>query len=197
MIKPDFKPAADDVAFAPSEDLLAPAPRRRNPTPRKRKKSSAWEVEPFELYDGHEGLLVRCMLIRSQAVAAEKEPVVIRSSADVLALCRHLAFSDQEHMVVLAMNRGNQVNAIYEVAIGTATGTMAQASDILKIPLLTGCLSLIVVHNHPSGSVTPSKEDLSMTKKLKHAASCVGLTLLDHVIVGRAGNFSFMERGLL
>lgn len=194
-VKPDFTPAADVVIFAPSEDLLAPVPRKRNPV--RKKKPATWDVAPFELYDGHEGLLVRCMLVRSQALAAEKEPVVIRSSSDVLALCKHLTFSDQEHMVVLAINNGNQVNAIYEVAIGTATATMARAADILKIPLLTGCLSLILVHNHPSGSVTPSKDDLSMTEKIKHGASCVGLTLLDHVIVGRSGEFSFMERGML
>lgn len=192
--KPDFTPAADEVVYAPTAELADP-PLKRNP-PRK-KKASKWDVEPFELYDGHEGLLVRCMLVRSQAHAGEREPVVVQCASDVLKLCQHLTQSDQEHMVVLAMNRQNQVNAIYEVSIGTATATMAQAADILKIPLLTGCLAIIVVHNHPGGTPTPSKDDINLTTRLAQSAKCVGLTLLDHVIVSRNGAFSFVEHDMM
>jgi len=192
-VKPDFTPAADEVVYAPTAELLAGV--KRNP-PRK-KKPSKWEVEPFELYDGHEGLLVRTMLIRSTAHTDEREPVTIRSAADVFDLCKHLTMSDQEHMVVLAMNLQNQVNAIYEVGIGTATATMAVAADILKIPLLTGCRSLVLVHNHPGGTPTPSKDDANITSKLIQAAQCIGLTLLDHVIVSRNGHFSFIDHGLM
>jgi DNA repair protein RadC len=191
--KPDFMPAADEMVYAPTADLLAPAVKSNPP---RKKKASKWDVEPFELYDGHEGLLVRCMLVRSQAHAGEREPVTIQSPADVLKLCQHLTQSDQEHLVVLAMNRQNQVNAIYEVAIGHATGTMAIAADILKVPLLTGCLALILVHNHPGGTPTPSNADQQMTDKLKRGADCIGLTLLDHIIVTRNGHFSFVDHGL-
>lgn len=194
--KPDFKPAADEVVYAPTAALLAPPPRKRNPTPRK-KKPSKWSLDEFELYDGHEGLLVRTMLVRSQAHTLEREPVVIRSAADVYKLCRHLGNADQEHMVVLSLNRNGEVTAIYEVAIGTGSATMAARTDILKIPILTGCLAFILVHNHPSGSLDPSAEDHKMTKNLMASTECVGLTMFDHIIVSRNGYTSFMERGLI
>jgi hypothetical protein len=203
MITPDFPPAADAVVFAPSEDLVdLPVEVRANEARKRARKPKGWQPEPgIELFDGHEGLLVRTVLVRSQAYPQEKTPVVIGSPYDVFKLCSHMRMLDQEHIVLIAVNRNNEVTAIYEAAKGSATGAGLEARDLLKIPLLTGSAAFFVVHNHPSGTATPSPEDVQMTRAIEAAASCIGLALLDHVIVagetGRQAYLSFVDRGLL
>ena len=193
-------PAADVVLYADPSSLAEPVnPRRSNPRKKDTVRRSKWELgeEGLDLYDGHEKLLVRTALIRAAGYATRHDVPNIRSSREVSKLCAHLAASDQEHLVVISVNVRGKANAIFEVATGGSASANAEMPHILKVPLLTGATGVIVVHNHPAGESSPSQEDISFTGDISKALRCIGLPLLDHVIIARDGYFSFTDSGLM
>jgi len=182
----------DIVLYAPARELsesLAPNPPRRK---------AKLDEEAWQMSQAYSGLLVRTALVRSADYeSAKKDLPTISSAGDVRMLLRHLATADQEFIVTLAMNNKNQVVAIHETAIG-GTGTAGvEARHVLKIALLSNGIGVIVVHNHPSGNPSPSKEDASLTNALAASAKCIGLLLVDHVIVASGGHWSFLEHGAM
>ena len=147
--------------------------------------------EPFRLYDGKERFLVRTALIRNESHHGGNAPI-LNTPRLVAKLCRHLTAMDQEYMVTVAVDVRSHLVAIHEVAIGAISGLGVAARDIVKIPLLCGAPAGFIVHNHPSGKPDPSPEDLAMTKAVERAAGCVGVTLLDHIIVATGGWMSLL-----
>ncbi|MES2373850.1 MAG: JAB domain-containing protein [Bacteroidota bacterium] len=105
----------------------------------------------------------------------------------------------QELFVVLYLNRSNKIIGIYSASKGGITGTVADIRLILSVGLKCLATAMIISHNHPSGSLTPSPQDEHLTAKIKQAAELMEIRLLDHVIIiaenGRF--FSFAEEGLL
>jgi DNA repair protein RadC len=182
-------PAGPDIEFfAPSEDLADPV-RRQNPARRR----PTLEHPALDLYAGSDGFLVRTALIRSERYRAGTGPV-IRTSDDICRLVQHLAHADQEHFVVLAVSNQNRLMAIHESSVGGTSKTLVELRHAIKVPFLVGAQAIAVVHNHPSGDPTPSPDDIDLTKRLKEAVDCVGLTFLDHVIVSTGGCVSFHDR---
>ena len=92
--------------------------------------------------------------------------------------------SPMEKIIVIGLNTKNQVNIYTEIATGAVGCAYFKISDILKPLLLSNSSKFILVHNHPSGDATPSKEDKEVTAKAKTCAVLMGLTLLDHIVIG-------------
>lgn len=134
---------------------------------------------------------------RRQAMAS-REKTSITSSADVARYLQSL-LRDYKHEVfaVLFLNRSNRINHFEVISEGGITGTVADPRVILKKALEENAVSLVLSHNHPSGSLKPSKADELLTQKIKQAALLFDITVLDHVIVGDDGYFSFADEGLL
>jgi DNA repair protein RadC len=104
----------------------------------------------------------------------------------------------QEQFVVMYLNRSNRILGMYKASIGGITGTVADTRIILAIALKTAAVSLIVSHNHPSGSLKPSKADEDLTCKIKEAGKLMDIRLLDHLILEPAGNYySFADEGAI
>jgi DNA repair protein RadC len=80
---------------------------------------------------------------------------------------------------------------------GTVDHTPVYPREVAKRALELNASALIVVHNHPSGDPTPSQADIAMTRELQRAAAAIGVTLHDHLVIGRAGHASFKSLGLL
>ena len=193
-------PAADVVLYAEPSDLAESAsPRRSNPPKKGAVRRSKWQFgeEGLSLYDGHEKLLVRTALIRAVGYTSKHDLPNIRSSREVSKLCAHLTTADQEHLVVISINTRGKANAIFEVATGGTSSANAEMPHILKVPLLTGAVGVIIVHNHPAGDSTPSTADIDFTEAVSKALKCVGIPLFDHVIVAQDGHFSFVDSGIL
>jgi DNA repair protein RadC len=134
---------------------------------------------------------------RRQALAAREKPVV-SSSADV-ALYLQTLLRDHRHEVfaVLFLNRANKINHFQIISEGGITGTVADPRVILKKALEEDAVNLILCHNHPSGSLKPSRADEELTKKIKEAATYFDIKVLDHLIVSDDGYYSFADEGLL
>ncbi|HFI0139258.1 TPA: DNA repair protein RadC [Streptococcus suis] len=103
----------------------------------------------------------------------------------------------QEHLVALYLNTQNQVIHQKTVFIGSVNRSIAEPREILHYAVKCMATSIIIVHNHPSGSVQPSKNDLLFTENLKNSCETLGLVLLDHLIVGQKDYYSFREESEL
>ncbi|OAQ21370.1 RadC family protein [Thermosulfurimonas dismutans] len=122
----------------------------------------------------------------------------IRSAREVYEYLAHeLADRPQEIFKVLFLDSRGRILAVEELFRGTLNESAVYPREIFSRALNFKAASLVLVHNHPSGDPSPSSEDVSLTRRLILAAQVLGLQILDHVIIGREGYFSFAEEGLI
>lgn len=103
----------------------------------------------------------------------------------------------EEHVWLLAMNTKCHLIGAFEVSHGAVNFSVVQPREIFVRLCLCGATSFIVVHNHPSGDVTPSKQDMEVTSKLKNAAEIMSISMLDHIIIGGEQYYSFNENHII
>ena len=107
---------------------------------------------------------------------------------------QELGHKKQEHLVALYLNTQNQIIHQLTIFIGSATRSIAEPREILHYAIKHMATSLILVHNHPSGAVAPSRNDDHVTKLVKEACDLMGIVLLDHLIVSHSNYFSYREK---
>ena len=112
---------------------------------------------------------------------------------DVLPLIKHYADRKQEHFICISINGANEVITSRVVSVGLVNRTQVHPREVFADPITDRASAIIVAHNHPSGSLNPSKEDFEITKQLKSAGETLGIRLLDHIIFNHKGHYSFME----
>jgi DNA repair protein RadC len=135
---------------------------------------------------------------RRRQASASLEKSVVNTSIDIANYLR-TKLKDYRHEVfaVLFLNRANKINHFEIVSQGGITGTIADPRIILKKALEEDAVSIVLSHNHPSGSLKPSRVDQELTAKIKEAARYFDIKVLDHVIVSEDGYYSFADEGLL
>ncbi|MCU0397523.1 MAG: DNA repair protein RadC [Cyclobacteriaceae bacterium] len=102
-----------------------------------------------------------------------------------------------EEFWVIMLNRANRLLKKHQISLGGVHGTVADPKIIFKTALESLASGIIVAHNHPSGNLTPSQQDIDLTKKLKEAGKLLEIQLLDHVIIASKNYFSFADEGLM
>lgn len=123
---------------------------------------------------------------------------VISSWDAVLDYCHtSMAHRETEQFRILYLDRKNVLVADEEQARGTVDHVPVYPREVVKRALELNASALILVHNHPSGDPTPSQSDIDMTARVQHAADALGLTLHDHLIIGRERELSFRAEGYL
>ena len=110
---------------------------------------------------------------------------------------RHLARARKEHLVGLYLDAQNGLLARETISIGSLNTTRTHPREILYPAVTHLALGFILAHNHPSGSLDPSREDVEFTRSVRRAGELMGIELYDHLIVAGRGYTSFRERGLL
>jgi DNA repair protein RadC len=127
-----------------------------------------------------------------------RERPVIASWDRLVDYCRaHVAYNKVEEFHLLFLDRKNALIAHEQQQRGTIDHTPVYTREVVKRALELGASALILVHNHPSGDPTPSKADIAVTKDIVSAAKPLGVTVHDHVIIGRGRHTSLREMGLL
>jgi DNA repair protein RadC len=116
---------------------------------------------------------------------------------ELVAQLHDIADLKQEHFICFSLNSARQLIAKRTVFIGTLTGVLAHPREVYADPLADRAAAIIIAHNHPSGDVQPSKQDISMTQQLMAAGQILGVPLDDHIIVGGKKHFSFRKQGLI
>ncbi|KAF5058342.1 hypothetical protein DSECCO2_347490 [anaerobic digester metagenome] len=105
---------------------------------------------------------------------------------------------DREQVVVCCLDIKNQPTSVNVVSVGTLNASLIHPREVFKTAILTNAASILIYHNHPSGDPEPSKEDLSITKRIKEAGELMGIELLDHIIIGSEDRYySLKELGLV
>ena len=126
--------------------------------------------------------------------------VKISSSNDVNNYIRSVypvSIDIREAMLVLLLNNSNRTLGYSIASIGGLTGTLVDVRLVLRDALLTQSTGLILIHNHPSGTLKPSQSDINITNKVKKAAELMDIKVLDHLILTEDSYYSFADDGIL
>ena len=99
----------------------------------------------------------------------------------------------KEHLWTIGLNTKNVVQYVELVSLGILDASLVHPREVFRLAVSKGVASIVVGHNHPSGDTTPSKEDLTVTKRLREAGQVLGIPVLDHVIIGQGSFYSFAE----
>jgi len=125
----------------------------------------------------------------------------ITSSVDTFKILRQIWNPDKIEMIeefkVLFLNRNNKVLGVFDASCGGITGTVADPRIILAAAVKSNAVSMILAHNHPSGSSKPSRADEELTTKIKEAAKYFDMRVIDHVIITVEEYYSFADEGIL
>lgn len=116
---------------------------------------------------------------------------------DAYPLIRHMADRNQEHFLSISLNGANEVIAIRTVSVGLVNRALVHPREVYADPITDRASAIIVAHNHPSGNLSPSRDDLAVTNQLKDAGQLLGIRLLDHIIFNQNSYFSLLENGQL
>ncbi|MCL2519735.1 MAG: hypothetical protein FWE37_01845 [Spirochaetaceae bacterium] len=119
----------------------------------------------------------------------------INSSADVYHYVSFLADAPEENFLLLTLNGAQELIKIHHLTKGSLTKTVTHPREIFSKALIDNANAIIIVHNHPAGGTHPSPSDKSFTKQLQEISGFLGVTLLDHIIVGPETFYSFIENG--
>ena len=140
----------------------------------------------------------RVTLVRDGSVTAEATRETADSPAVVAELVRTLiGDSPQEHLVAICVDARSRVIGVSEVSRGTLSASLVHPRETLRTAILLNAAAFIVAHNHPSGDLEPSEEDLTVNKRLVEAGKLLGIEVLDHIIVAKDSFISFKEKGLM
>lgn len=146
-------------------------------------------------------------LTADKRVALEKEisvnrpdvEGVIRSPENVAEIAKgylRMHEEPEEYMYMICMNTKNKIIGVFEISHGNVNSSIVGTREVFQKALLANAVSIILMHNHPSGDCTPSREDIEVTKRLVEAGKILGIQVLDHIIVGDTYS-SLKEKGYI
>ena len=163
-------------------------------------KSTHWDL--LEIYGLDQQMALRILglfeICKRYQSAEIKQRRSIKTSKDVYDLLQiQLADLDHEQFFVLFLNYSNEIIEISQLSIGGRHSTIVDPKRIFQLGLRCAASGLILCHNHPSGQLKPSRQDLDLTKDIKDFARLIDMKLLDHVIFTDNGYFSFADEGYI
>jgi DNA repair protein RadC len=149
-----------------------------------------------------DAVVAEIKLVQASALRLMKRQVMHRETLSswsaLLDYCRSsMAFNEKEQFRILFLNKKNQLIADEVQGEGTVDHTPVYPREVIKRALELSASAIILVHNHPSGDPTPSGADIDMTRRIAEAGEKLGVTVHDHVIIGRQGHTSFKGMKLI
>ena len=142
------------------------------------------------------GELIACFEL-GRRLLKDKQINLILSPREIWEQLQDIRASKKEHFMVFFLDTQNQEIKREIISIGTLNSSLIHPREVFEAAIKHLASHLIIAHNHPSGSVEPSDEDIGVTKRLSDAGRLLGIEILDHVIVTKNGYSSFKERNLV
>ncbi len=182
----DVKPLAKDILarFGSFAEAVAASPER------------LMEIEGVTGQAVTEIKIVQAAALRTSQSAVKKRPVLAAMSTVLAYLRSAMAFEEREQFRILFLDRRNKLIADEVQGRGTIDHTPVYTREVLKRALELSASAIILAHNHPSGYPTPSKADIDMTTQIVEVATKLGVTVHDHIILGRDGHLSMKAAGI-
>lgn len=128
---------------------------------------------------------------------------MISSPQEIFKICKDILEHDdiydreKEHVWVFQLDVRNRIKLIELVSLGTLNSSLIHPREVFRRAVHEGSASIILAHNHPSGSSDPSEQDITMTRKLRDAGRILEIDLIDHIIIGRNEFYSLKEKGVV
>ena len=134
----------------------------------------------------------------AEAKAANKAPRKIRGSQDAIEYCeerfaRLISDASREEFHIVCLDTKNQVVASHQISVGTLDASLVHPREVFRPAIKDAASSILLVHNHPSGDPSPSKEDYAVTRRLEEAGKMLGIDVLDHIVMGSFRSVSIHE----
>lgn len=168
----------------------APETPRAGLYPRSARKASSAKLQPAQ----HAYAIPRYRVMLVKESLAHPSPVMIRDSQNAYRLLQPLFDGlDREHFLVVGLDAKHAVIGINTVSMGSVTLSIVHPREVFKPLILMNASAVILAHNHPSGDPTPSPEDRALTRRLKDGGDLLGITVLDHVVLGEDRYYSFAD----
>lgn len=144
-------------------------------------------------------VIIEIIKIAQQVNKTDLPLVNVYSPNDAVEITnKYIGDEDREVLLVMVLNTKNQIVAVHRCHMGSINSSVAHPREIFKVAILNNAASIIIAHNHPSGIVSPSQEDIKLTQRIAECGGVLGIELLDHLIVGwQEGYYSFKSSGLL
>lgn len=133
----------------------------------------------------------------SKRFLESKKVSILLSPKEVWLAMKEFNSSKKEHFVVFFLNTQNEEVNREVISVGTLNSSIVHPREVFEPAVKNLAASIIIAHNHPSGSLEPSPEDIEVTKRLQQAGEILGIHILDHVIVTKQSFFSFKRNGLI
>lgn len=135
---------------------------------------------------------------RVAAVSDDKVTVKISSSSEAIKFCQRFfsrlaSDAKQEEFHVVTLDTKNQVIDTHQITVGTLDASLVHPREVFRAAIKDAASSVILVHNHPSGDPTPSREDIAVTRRLTESGTLIGIDVLDHIVLGRKSSVSIQE----
>lgn len=141
--------------------------------------------------------VLACLELGRRVFGSRDETVRIQKPEDVLPLVTEFRDRHQEHFICISLNGAGEVIGKRVVTIGLLNHSLVHPREVFADAITDRAASIICIHNHPSGSLEPSSQDIAITRQLSEAGALLGIRLLDHVIVTKTGFCSMKEKGLV
>jgi DNA repair protein RadC len=182
----DVKPMAKEILarFGSFAEAVAASPER------------LMEIEGVSDAVVTEIKIVQAASLRTSQSEVKKRPVLAAMSTVLSYLRSAMAFEDREQFRILFLDRRNRLISDEIQTRGTVDHTPVYTREVVKRALELSASAVILAHNHPSGDPTPSKADIDMTKQIVDVATKLGVTVHDHIILGRDGHLSMRSTGI-
>ena len=161
-------------------------------------KGTALTVEDLCKLDGIGEAKAASILAAVEFTRRRVKPggIRINEPPDIVPHIRHYADRNQEHFICVSVNGANEVINIRVVTIGLIDRSTVHPREVFADAITDRASSVILAHNHPIGDISPSREDIETTKRLRRAGEIMGITVLDHIILQHNEYFSFVENGV-
>lgn len=121
----------------------------------------------------------------------------ISSPGDIFREVRHYATRDQEQFIVLVLNGAHEVLNVFVATVGLVNKTLVHPREIFSDAIQRRGTAIAIAHNHPSGKLEPSEDDINVTKRILISGDILGIKVLDHIIFSSSSYYSFLEHGLM
>ena len=130
--------------------------------------------------------ILACLELSGRFILSDKA-IPVSVPEDVLSRVSYMKYESQEHLVVISLNSANYIIRVHELTTGLVNQTPVHPREAFALAIEDRAVSVIFVHNHPSGSLEPSPEDLSITRVLCASGKILQIPVLDHIIIGKSG----------
>jgi DNA repair protein RadC len=141
--------------------------------------------------------IMACFELGRRYFRTDDAPAKILKPEDIIPVVAWLRDRLQEHFVCITLNGAGEVLNSRTITVGLLNHSLVHPREVYADAITDRAASIICVHNHPSGSLEPSSQDIAITRQIQEAGVLLGIQLLDHIIITKKGLSSMKERGLL